>query len=626
MDEASADVIGRLVRGIHERRWLLVVARRAYEGGFEAPEGLEVVEVPLAPLAYDAAAMLVTQLTEDAPLPAHVVEAISTRSAGSPLFVTEMVAALRDGADLDALPSSVEALMTVQIDELESADRGVLRRASVIGARFTRASFATALELSDAEADAVLERLDGFLVADGADGLRFRHGLLRDAAYHGLSFRRRRTLHRTVGEALERGAGDDVLPVAGELTHHFFQAGTWGKSLHYGLIAGSAARAAYANGQAAGLLESAVAAGTKWRGARTETVALAAEALGDVRLSLGEFDKAQTAFAVARRRVRGDVVERSRLLRKEGNVAYRLGDYGKAQRILSGALAQLDGLSSPPATTQRARIEAQLGITLLRRGHARDAVEWFERAITDGEAVGSKEALAHALAGLDMAYNSLGESRHATHSARALHIYEQLGDLFSKGGVLNNQGMIAYYAGRWDHALELYRKALDAWEQAGDSLSLSMAAFNIGEILSAQGRARRGRAATADARSDPVEAAGGATDIAESMMETALLEARRGEIERALERLEEARRMLGGTANGSATLLADARIAEALELGGEHDRAAELVLQTLARSVGDETSALVRPTLNRVLGQAYLAAGRRGRCPRGARACDRGGE
>ena len=54
-----------------------------------------------------------------------------------------------------------------------------------------------------------------------------------------------------------------------------------------------------------------------------------------------------------------------------------------------------------------------------------------------------------------------------------------------------------------------------------------MAAFNIGEILSAQGRLDEAEPLLRDAESAS-RAAGGATDIAESIMETALLEARRG--------------------------------------------------------------------------------------------------
>ena len=182
---------------------------------------------------------------------------------------------------------------------------------------------------------------------------------------------------------------------------------------------------------------------------------------------------------------------------------------------------------------QRARIESLLGIITLWRGRPRESVVWLKRAIADGESVGARKALAHAFAGLDMAYNDLGEPRRMVHSARALELYEELGDLVSQGGVLNNLGTIAYFAGRWDEALDLYGRALGAWDQAGDTRSVSMASFNIGEILSAQGRLDEAEPLLREAERSS-RAAGGATDIAESIMETALLDARRGDAERAL--------------------------------------------------------------------------------------------
>ena len=383
----------------------------------------------------------------------------------------------------------------------------------------------------------------------------------------------------------------------------------WEKSLRYGMIAGAVARGVYANVDAARVLDRAVAAGARWRGARPEAVMLAAEALGDVRLSLGEFDRARAAYSVARRRVRGDAVERARLLRKEAVVAHRLGEFAKARAHAHPRARRPRERQQCPATAQRARIEALLGIITLWRGRARDAVAWLTRAIADGESVDAKKALAHALAGLDLAYNALGDPRRATHSAKALEIYKELGDLVSQGGVLNNLGTIAYFAGRWNEALDLYRAALDAWDQAGDTRSVSMATFNIGEILSAQGRLDEAEPLLRQAERSS-RAAGGASDIAESMMETALLDARMGNVERALAQLEEARRLLEESGNDSATLLADARAAEALGLGGDFDRAAELAARTLERAVDDEALPLVRPVLHRVLGQAHLLAGR----------------
>jgi predicted ATPase/class 3 adenylate cyclase len=615
LDSASAALIDHVAMGIADRSWLLVVARRADDRVLDTPEVVEPLLLPLAPLDRPATVRLVVALTEDAPLPAHVTARIAARSDGSPLFVTELVRAMREGSDHDTLPESVEDLMALRIDELSAADRAVLRQASVMGARFTRADLVAALELDEHRAEAILERLDGYLIADGEGALSFRHGLLRDAAYHGLPFRRRRALHRRVGEALEQRADGEGGSLAADLTHHFFEAGQWSKALRYGLVAGSEARAVYANVDAAVVLDQAVAAATRWRGARPETIARAAEALGDVRVSLGQFDRARAAYIVARLRVRGDAVERARLIRKEGAIDHRLGRYPEAIRLLTGALRLLEGVSSPPATAQRARIEALLGIINLWYGRPRASVEWLTRAISDAESVDAKKALAHALAGIDQAYNALGDARRATHSARALEIYRELGDLVSQGGVLNNLGAIAYYAGRWNEALDLYGQALTSWDQAGDTRSVSLASFNIGEILSAQGRLDEAEPLLREAERAS-RSAGGAADIAESMLETALLDARCGRVEHALAQLEEARRLFEGSGNPSALLLADARIAETLELGGEHERAAELAARALAQAADDEGSSLVRPVLNRVLGQAQLRAGR----PEAARA------
>ncbi|MFN0154549.1 MAG: adenylate/guanylate cyclase domain-containing protein, partial [Gaiella sp.] len=609
MDEASVELIGRLARGIAKRRWLVVMARRAYDGGFSVPDGVEAIEVALGPLSPDASGLLVDQLTEDTPLPGHVGEGIVLRSAGSPLFITEMVTAVLGGADLEGLPRSIEALMAVQIDDLRSADRATLRRASVLGARFTRANLVVALGLDESAAEAAITRLDRFLVADGQGGLRFRHGLLRDAAYQGLSFSRRRDLHRGVALAIERDAGADTAAVADQLTRHFYEAGAWEQALRYGLVAGRQAQDVYANVDAGALLERAVNAGTRWRGARAEAVALAAEALGDVRLRLGELDKARSAIQVARRRVRGDVVEQARLLRKEATIAYRLGSYAEAQRGFARALRLLNGISSVPATAQRARIEAWLGVVSYFRGRLRDAVSWHERAIADGEAVGATKALAHALTGLDLAYNAMGEAGSAVHGPRALELYDELGDLVSKGGVLNNLGLAAYYAGRWDEAVDLYRQALDAWARAGDTQSVSMAAFNVGEILSAQGHLDEAEPLLRDAERAS-RAGGSPTDVAECSTETALLEARRGKTTEALATLDAARQAFQGAGDSSAALLVDARASEVLLLGARYNSAASLAEETLARVTTVEGGALVLPTLHRILGRAYLAAGR----------------
>ena len=76
-------------------------------------------------------------------------------------------------------------------------------------------------------------------------------------------------------------------------------------------------------------------------------------------------------------------------------------------------------------------------------------------AIAEAESVSELSALARACYLLDWALVELGRREEATHSWRALEIYEQLGDPEHEFQVLNNLGGIAYLGGRWDEAVDL---------------------------------------------------------------------------------------------------------------------------------------------------------------------------
>ena len=109
-----------------------------------------------------------------------------------------------------------------------------------MGVRFTRASSSARSSSTRARPRRCSRASADSSWQTATAGSRFRHGLLRDAAYHGLSFRRRRALHRRVGESLESAAAGPT--VAGDLTHHFYEAGAWEKALRYGFVAGRSAQ------------------------------------------------------------------------------------------------------------------------------------------------------------------------------------------------------------------------------------------------------------------------------------------------------------------------------------------------------------------------------------------------
>ena len=609
LDEASNDLIGRLARNLDRLPWLLVLARRARPGGFRVPAGVEATAVDLEPLRPGDARALVQALTEDAPPAPHVADAIVERSGGSPLFLTELVEAVRGGGDVDALPGSVEALLAVQIDVLPPRERAVLRHAAVLGGRFELRTLLLALGLEPQEGASLLVRLEDFLVVDDDGAVGFRHGLLREAAYEGLPFRRRRELHLRVGEALEQEAGEEADALADTLSHHFFQAGAWERARRYGWLAGLRAKEVYANVDAAAQLERALAAARRQRNVRPEEVTRIAEALGDVRVALGEFEAAQRAFRAARRRVRGDPVEEARLLHKESYVPYRLGRYAEAERGLARALALLEEVRSVPALAQRARVEARRAALEQAQGRLRETIAWAERAIADAETGGAKDALAHGLNVLDSAHVALGRPDLAVHGRRALQLFDELGELGQKAGLLNNLGILAYYDGRWGDALERYEQAREAWEQAGDRWAASFAASNIAEVLSCQGRLDEAEPLLREILRVS-QAAGTRSRVATALAELGKLAARRGETREALERLRDARATFAELGEDGATFDVDARIAEALALGGDAERAWTVARSALARAEASDAGSLGLPVLLRALGLAHLLAGR----------------
>ena len=86
----------------------------------------------------------------------------------------------------------------------------------------------------------------------------------------------------------------------------------------------------------------------------------------------------------------------------------------------------------------------------------------------------------------DWANTDLGDAD-SRYRELALPIYEELGNWEGQGNVLINLGVDAYYEGRWDEALDLYRRSREAYERVGAVVLAAAAANNIGEILSDQG-------------------------------------------------------------------------------------------------------------------------------------------
>ncbi len=151
--------------------------------------------VRLEPLPAEQADALIGDRVSD-----ELRDRIARAAGGNPLFIAEMLAMTAEDAEIE-VPPTLKALLAARLDQLDEAERRVLERGSVEGEIFHRGGV-QALAPEETQVTTRLAALvrrqlvrpDRALLA-GDDGYRFRHLLIRDAAYDALPKAIRADLH-----------------------------------------------------------------------------------------------------------------------------------------------------------------------------------------------------------------------------------------------------------------------------------------------------------------------------------------------------------------------------------------------------------------------------------------------
>jgi class 3 adenylate cyclase/tetratricopeptide (TPR) repeat protein len=607
-DGASSDLLMRLSHLASGLRYALLLTHSTPETTWASFEDdrLRCLQLTMLPLTQQHAIEVVQLATDEQPLSPYDVELIAERSAGNVLFLFELLDMVRKTGTTDALPDSVEAVVAADIDRLAPPDRTVLRYASVLGASFDPDLLQTALH-DEVELDTELwERLRGLVNPDPDGGMRFRNTLVRDAAYEGLPFRRRRQLHGRVAEAIEV-TPDAVEEEAGALALHYSEAGRHAKAWYYGRLAGDRARAVAAYVEAARFYELALGSGRFVAGVRGEDRARAWVALGDAKESAGLFDAAFSALVRATRLFAADPVEQARVFRLRARARMRKGAYVAALRETATGLRVVEGLESSSARGTRATLRALRSHLKAFQGHAREAIALAEIAVDEAKGARELEALGRAYSVLDECYRLLGEPENAVHEQLALEIYRKTGDTRSSGITEFNLGTQAYAEGRWADAVAWYERAEKDSAAAGDRETVAYAQASLGEVLVGMGQLDDAEKALTDARR-VLRASGDApfTLFAETQLaRVSLARDRAAEALLALRGLVE---QAGGIGHAGIALEVAMYFAEAATAAGDP----ELALSTLERAstaAGEEILVLAAP-VGRVRGSALMALGR----------------
>ena len=619
MDEASSDLLRHLGTQLSSRPWLACATRRPVAGGFSAAEGvppLPALTLRLEPLPEADARKLVEAAAGDAALSEEELLAMTERGAGNPLFLQEL-AAVGGGTDGGGdLPETVEALLTARIDALAPGDRALLRWASVLGASFGSQDVAAVLQedpaaASDAE---VWDRLVEFVERDPEvpSGFRFRHGLIRDAAYEGLSFRRRRELHGRVAEMLEARHAGDVGEAAELLSLHFSRAGRAPETWRYSVDAGRHAQRNWANREAAEFFRRAIDSAADMPELPAPDLAAVWESLGDCLQLLSEFEDASLAFAAARKLGPAEGPEAVRLMYKEGLLREDWGRYSDAIRWYNRGLRAVETIGDE-RLRMRYRLDLQMGYAQarLRQGVFADCIDRCNEIVAEALEVDDMKSLAGAYLMLHVVKTMLGSPDRASFSGLALPLFEELGDLSGQAGALNNLGIEAYYDGDWPKAADLYERSRALRERIGDVVSAAIATNNIAEIFLDQGRLDEAEAMFQEVLVT-CEATGQRFVAAAVRMNLGSVAARAGRLDDARTLLGEAEGIFREVDASGFLHECEVRLAELEVLRGDDpDAALDAAEDVLAQAADAADTAVLRAAAHRVRAAALAQLGDR---------------
>ncbi|HKS79557.1 MAG TPA: AAA family ATPase, partial [Gaiellaceae bacterium] len=547
-EEPLLDLIEHLARSLREVPVLIIAlarpelldARPAWGGGIRTAAAID-----LAPLDGTESGELADALLSRGNVPAAERVPLLERAEGNPLFLEEIVQALREGCGLDGIPETLQALIAARIDGLAAGEKHVLQSAALVGRVFWQGALESLVP--DLEVAELLEALCGreFLLREehstisGDVAFRFKHGLIRDVAYSGMSKVRRAQEHQAFAAWVEERARDELAEIR---AHHLEQATELLAELDGAVPADLALSAATALEEAGrralrrGALG--VARRTLLRAVeldpspeRRYLAAHAAWRLADVP-TVG--DEAEEALAEARAVGRHDVEGRALVLladlalHSEGDVerAHELADealailpedepaglydahalitmifwwLGDGEGATRHAEAMLDLAHRAGRPELESLARTQLSAIAGVRGDTAGAVALLEEAESLAESSGSREAMGNALAvhGRRFGESEFDEAEH--YLRRALEIFEEIGAAGRYGWTLSNLASVYCQRGELPLAEKTFREAVRRLRKTHEQGFLVEAERGLAEVLVEQGKVDEADRLVADA-------------------------------------------------------------------------------------------------------------------------------
>jgi class 3 adenylate cyclase/tetratricopeptide (TPR) repeat protein len=580
-EEPLLELIEHLVQWVRDMPLLVLCLARPELLEVHAGWGggrLRATSIEIEPLGAADTALLLDELLEDIALPQAQITELIDKTGGNPLFVEETIRMLAESSDgRQRIPDTVQALIAARIDRLEPDAKSLLQCAALIGRTFWLGALR---HLCAVDVDEALEELmrrefvrpEERSTISGDEAYYFKHVLIREVAYSGLSKARRATLHQRFAEWLEARTGDELVEIR---AFHLDRAASLLAELDGDAPAELKRNAAAALGEAGqrALAREANRSARKLllRAAELEPTlqrrhkaAVAAWRLDDFPAVASEMEEVSK-----RAQEEGDQVILGRSLNALAHVALlRDGDAPRAEQLAENARVLLT--EDPPGHSDALMMLAEMawwrGDLDTYERHALEAVEV-------GRAAGRADLESEAAQKVAQAYIARLQLDEAEAFVdRACALADESGSIGARAAALGSRGMLLSARGEADEAEQVLEQARTLYEEAGAVWPLARLLNGLAWI--AQGRDDFGRAEKLFREAirilKPVEDRG---TLCESQRGLAQLLVRVGRLEEAERVALEARKTVGAHDQGSRATtrlaLAQVRLAQGRDADAE---------------------------------------------------------
>jgi predicted ATPase/class 3 adenylate cyclase len=448
--------------------------------------------IELEPLGATDTELLVEALLDDGELSGADRVMLLEKTEGNPLFVEETIRMLAEanGAGIERIPDTLQALIAARIDHLPRGEKSLLQRAAVIGRIFWAGAVSHLGSDHDEDLDALVDDLllREFILDDthsrisGEKAYRFKHVLIREVAYSGLSKTARASHHRKFAQWLKERAGDELLEVR---AYHLDHASALLAELDGAPpaeladeaaaaleIAGKRALAREANETARKLLVRSVELGPTLE--RRFHAARAAWRMNDFPVVSAEMED-----VLRDAREAGDRNLEARSLTALAEVTLlREADVSRAEQLAKKSLEVAD--------TDESRIDALQVLETVAwwRGRLTESEGYAEQALELARRLERPDLESSALLSLAGIYTSRQEDERAEPLiSRALALAEESGSLVAKAKAFMQSGELHSWRDRDDEALAEFQRASELFAEVGAATNLARTMLHTAEIV-----------------------------------------------------------------------------------------------------------------------------------------------